>query len=430
MLGRTGFFSAFLATLLLCAACGDDVEVSGGIAVEDAVAETIADGVTGDETTASDVPSDVAADADVKAPGGQCESCESKSDCGDAFDCVAMLGGTFCLNTCDSAVNCSTKFTCDMANANDPSKHCLPPNYSCAGCLVTGCPNDEVCDAVTGKCVVGKAPCTPCSKVSDCGPGLKCASLSSPDFTTQKLCMPDCSDGSPCPGGSVCEKTDAGNVCGFTGLACCYGNCKADPGCANCGGKCILGTCVGCLLDKDCPGGHCDSESHVCVNPNGCPSAKPIKLADGTCGQCVANTDCKFSQMCDVVTHACTEKPAACFACDALYPDCVKINEAWSCVECTSDATCATKNVGKCNPKTFSCNLTGEGNPIQCTQDSDCKNAPGTAFDLACDVTGTGVCYDKGGKCDNVSAFCNYYKGCLCQPASADATVGTCSCGF
>ena len=433
MFARTVVSSVFAAALTVCAGCGDDAEVSGGPSPDTEAAETIADGDAGDGATATDAWVDTGPDTYVKPPGGQCESCETKADCGDAFDCVAMLGGSFCINTCVGATDCSSKFTCDLANASDTVKHCLPPNYSCQGCLVSGCPSDQVCDAVTGKCVVGKVPCTPCNKISDCGPGLKCASLASPEFTTQKLCMPDCSDGSPCPGGSACQKSDAGNVCGFTGLACCYGNCMADPGCATCGGKCILGMCVGCLLDSDCPGGHCETGSHACVNPAGCPFDKPIKLGDGTCGQCVGNSDCTASQMCDLVGHACVKKPLECFACSASYPDCVALNNTWSCVECASDATCAAKKLGTCVTKFFTCSddvTPTTGPPVGCKQDSDCKNAGLQAFDLACDATITGLCYDKLGKCDNISAFCNVKKGCACGPNGADLSVGKCTCGF
>jgi hypothetical protein len=65
-----------------------------------------------------------------------------------------------------------------------------------------------------------------------------------------------------------------------------------------------------------------------------------------------------------------------------------------------------------------------------CAKDSDCKNFGGTAFDLACDATKTGLCYDKGLKCDNIAAFCNAPAGCLCLPDSPSTTTGSCSCGF
>ena len=217
-------------------------------------------------------------------------------------------------------------------------------------------------------------------------------------------------------------------------MACCYGaKCQADSGCAKCPGKCILGSCVDCLLDKECPGGHCDTTSHVCVNPAGCPDSKPAKLPDGTCVGCAQDSDCKPGLKCDATVHACIAAPLTCKACNNPYPDCVQLNGAWSCVECASDATCAAKKLGTCSLKTYTCSgdSTSGGDPYApCKADSDCQNVGGSAFDLACDATTTGLCYDKSLKCDNIVAFCNSKQGCTCQPLGADTPIGTCSCGF
>ncbi len=432
MFARIVSAGLFAAAVIACAGCGDDADVSGAAEADAADDAAIAaDGLAAVDTVA-DVATDAAADVTAAAPATQCEACETTADCAPAFDCVALLNGSFCIGRCTSVLDCSSKFTCDVAASTDASKHCLPPKYACEGCVVSGCPIDQVCDVPTGKCVVGKAPCTPCQSLSDCGPGLKCAALASPDFSTQKICMPDCSANASCPAGSLCQKTDAGTACGFTGLACCYGpSCKPDAGCATCPDKCILGACVACLVDSSCPGGHCDTTSHACVNVAGCPPDKPIKLADGSCGQCAATSDCGKLQICDKAAHACIADPITCQACNAPYPDCVQINATWSCVQCSSDATCAAQKLGTCSTQTFTCSgNSGGGDPITggCKQASDCQNL-GTAFDLACDATGTGLCYDKAGKCDNISAFCNVAKGCSCV-AAGTGTLGTCSCGF
>lgn len=433
---RTVFLPVFAAALLLCHACGDDQQVSGLAGADSADDLAIAADSFTSQDTASEVMQDIAADVTASAPGGQCHACETKADCGEAFDCIALLSGSFCSLPCGSALDCSDKFTCDLASSTDTLKHCLPPKYACEGCVATGCPSDQICDPMSGKCVTGKAPCTPCQKVSDCGPGLKCATLASPDFSTQKICMPDCSNNAYCQPGSLCQKTDAGNVCGFTGLACCYGDkCQADPGCAKCPGKCILGSCVACLLDSDCSDGHCDTTSHQCVNTVGCPAEKPALLDDGTCVQCAKDSDCKPGKKCDTTAHACVANPLTCKACSEFYPDCVQINGTWACVECTSDATCAAKNAGTCSTQAFSCSKQGDPGPTtgNCKQDSDCKNFGTSAFDLACDATATGLCYDKSMKCDNIVAFCNGKKGCICQPegpSGPDVVVGKCTCGF
>ncbi len=417
---------------LLFASCGDDAQITG-LGSDDVPSDSA---IAVDTALELDTPSDATTDAAVadvpKALSNACQSCENTADCAENLDCIALLNGSFCAPKCTTAADCSAKFTCDKADVKDAAPHCLPPNYSCEGCLATGCPSDQVCQPVTGKCVTGKAPCTPCKTATECGPGLKCAALASPDFSTQTICMPECGPDGSCPAGAVCQKTDGGNVCGFTGLACCYGNCKPDAGCAKCPDKCILGSCVACLVDSNCPGGHCDTTTHTCVNTIGCPPDAPLKLSDGTCGECVVNTDCKAGKMCDVSVHKCIPIPYDCQVCVAPYPDCFQVNGNWSCVECTSDATCAAQKKGTCNPKTFSCS---SGTPtvdpgVPCTKDSDCKNFGGTAFDLTCDATATGLCYDKSLKCDNIAAFCNAPSGCLCLPDSPTATVGSCSCGF
>lgn len=349
------FFGLFLVTAVVLTGCGDDTQVSG-LPGEDVTSDiAIAANVTETADVPTDVATDIAAEVTVSAVGGQCQACDSEAECDEAFDCIALLNGSYCINRCQSATDCSSKFTCDKADSKDSLLHCLPPNYSCAGCLATGCGGDQVCDPSSGQCVAGKPPCTPCKKASDCGPGLKCATLASPDFSTQTICMPECTSNGGCQPGSLCQKTDAGNVCGFTGLACCYGaKCQPDAGCSQCPGKCILGACVQCLLDKECPGGHCDTTSHQCVNTVGCPAEKPVKLSDGTCAQCGQNSDCKPGKVCDT-GHKCIAEPTICKACNEPSPDCAQVLGEWTCVACTSDATCAAAGTGTCDLKTFAC---------------------------------------------------------------------------
>ena len=304
------------------------------------------------ETAADTAAADVAV---VAALGGQCQACETDADCLAEFSCRVLLNGSFCSRRCTGALDCSTQYTCVAAAGESGATFCTPPNYACEGCLATGCPDPLRCDAASGKCVVGKGACAPCSKVSDCAVGLACTALASPGFATNLMCMPECSAGNACPAGSLCQKTAAGNTCGFTSLACCYGACKANPACSQCPDACILGQCVGCLLDSACPGGHCDTTSHTCVNGVGCPADKPVLLGDGTCGQCAGNADCSGGLVCDIGDHICLESPASCSDCTGDLPDCVPLKGKAKCVMCTADAACAAKKWGTCDLKSFTC---------------------------------------------------------------------------
>ena len=107
----------------------------------------------------------------------------------------------------------------------------------------------------------------------------------------------------------------------------------------------------------------------------------------------------------------------------------------------TTDATC--------DPKTYTCSGTTQGGAPDkgtCKTAADCTAAagPATKFDLECD-TDSGLCYDKNGTCDNISAFCNTKAGSTCKeqgglpgggipglpapPSGTQPGSGVCSCG-
>ena len=127
-------------------------------------------------------------------------------------------------------------------------------------------------------------------------------------------------------------------------------------------------------------------------------------------------------------------EPEACDACaGSSYPDCVQVNGAWSCVECTKDATCAAKNLGTCLKVSYTCSGSIEAPPnvkplALCKSDADCVNGPQTQFTLKCDLP-TGTCYDVTGLCDNIVAFCNANAGSLCEfPGTPFSGPGSCTC--
>ncbi len=359
------------------------------------------------------------------AKGAACQACKVDADCGDeAFQCITLLNGTFCAKKCGSANDCPAAFKCDKADTKAANNNCLPPNYSCDGCLVTPCDPGQSCVTATGKCAVVKQQCDECTAQADCADGLKCIKLGA-----TKVCAPTCDNGAACPDKSACQKTVVGNICAFQASTCCYGaNCNVADACAQCADKCFGGACVDCLTDAQCSGGKCDSNSHTCITSGACQAPTPIKLANGSCVECTNDTHCASSTVgpkCDLASHACAKSTVSneCAACTGPYPGCVQINGVWSCVECTTDADCAAKNAGTCSGTTYSCsgtvNVVGPTSGT-CKKDSDCQNAGTTAFTLACD-TGSGLCYDTTGKCDGVVAFCNATKGSSCVQPSAVA---------
>ena len=169
------------------------------------------------------------------------------------------------------------------------------------------------------------------------------------------------------------------------------------------------------------------------ATPSGCPSSLPFPVEGGGCAECLKHDDCGTGLWCEVLGHSCMKKPGECALCVDPYPECIVLGGVPSCVACTNDSTCASKDLGTCSKQTFLCSKAAtaiDGNAPGCQTNADCVNIGGTAFDLACDATATQLCYDKSGKCDNIIAFCNAKNGCECEGIQTDTWSGTCSCGF
>lgn len=397
--------------------------------VADAGGGTDPDAVTGGQSDGTGGGDDVA----TPGLGNACKPCKletAEADCGGGeFQCITLLNGNFCARKCTASSECPAAFKCDKADTKAANSNCLPPQYQCDKCLVSGCPSGQSCVATTGQCAVVKQQCGECNAQTDCADGLKCVKLGA-----VKVCAPACENGAACPEKSDCQNTVVGKVCAFQDATCCYGpQCKVADACAACPTKCFGGACVGCLKDTDCPNGKCDANSHTCITSGGCSAPTPIKLADGKCVECTNDTHCNGSKVgtkCDLSNHTCAAATATneCKACVDPYPGCVQLNGTWSCVECTTDGDCAAKSKGTCSGTTYTCSGTvgtGTGQLTgTCKSDSDCTNAGTTTFTLMCD-TGSGLCYDTAGKCDNVSAFCNAKAGSSCvQPSSVGGLPG------
>jgi hypothetical protein len=368
--------------------------------------------------------------------GKACAVCKNDGECGDGFGCITLLNpGTdkFCAKKCDGAADCPAGFFCENTSTDKAvtQKYCVLQTFTCDGCAKTACSADEQCNYKVSppKCAKLGKQCGECKLDTECGAGFRCVKVGN----AAKACVPECSDSKPCPQGSTCAQFAGvvSKVCAFSDSKCCYGaSCK--NACSTCAAdKCFGGECAECVKDADCKGGKCNPQYHTCITDS-CAADKPIKLATGACVECANDSHCagnKAGPKCNLADNKCEPKTATneCSACKDKYPACVEINGTWSCVECKTDDDCKAKSAGTCNGSTFSCSGTiGPGTGPEkgtCKADSDCQNAGTTSFDLKCDV-GTGLCYDKGGGCDNVVAFCNAKAGSNCVAGGGGGLPG------
>lgn len=401
----------------------------------------IKDGSDGGGSTDDTAVSDTAANLDAKADSTtqdttpasndkSCKKCSTDTDCPSDHGCVPLLSGSFCAKKCGSVQDCTPGYICDKVTQTE-QKHCVLPSYDCKGCATDGCPTDQQCNYKTNppSCLEVKKQCETCLQDKDCGNGLRCVKFGD----NSKACLPDCGAGQACPTNSACVSyvTEQTKACAFAAAKCCYGP-ACTSGCADCKTTCVAGKCAECIKNSDCGAGSCNLNTYTCVTSATCPPAaeptKKIKLsATGECVECTNDTHCAGATggpKCNAQKHVCEKGGGVgeCAACGGDYPGCVEINGVWSCVECATDDDCAKKNKGTCIAKSYTCSGSvggGTGGVIgpktgTCKSDTDCPKDPNGTFELICD-TGSGLCFDKNGKCDNVIAFCNAAAGSTCE---------------
>lgn len=290
--------------------------------------------------------------------GGQdtslsCQACEEDPDCGQGGQCTPLPSGKACLYACTSADDCDTGWSCQAGV-------CTPPSHRCEGCHVTGCDAGQACNA-QGSCVPAKDSCDSCVADWECGEGSACRNGE---------CAPRCDNGI-CADGGTCAPN-------ASGISVCQTPCTVE--CAEtCGGStphCVNGACVQCAGPNDCPTGQTCNAQNQCVSGG---TTEP----DTECDQ-----DCRNP-----------------------YPVCIKINEDHYCVQCQVDEDCGVGGV--CNPSTYAC-TGGVVTDARCETDNDCDSGALTGFNLRCDKR-TNLCYDQGGQCDDVTAFCPNTKGAVTE---------------
>jgi len=195
-------------------------------------------------------------------------------------------------------------------------------------CTPSSCPEDEVCDAVSGRCV-GCLTDNECAENASCDPDKNECVCDEGFHDCDRACLDDASPAScgtrcdPCPGDTNGTATCQGRVCGIE----CNAPLVFDP---------IRGECVECVADAACT-----------------DLAAP-RCADGACAPCTADEDC------------------------ARFPTAATC-DGGTCVECTTadESACAPKS---CDPATRTCTQTdvaSVGRCEPCLSDSECDDGHG-----------------------------------------------------
>jgi Cys-rich repeat protein len=384
---------------------GDDAGGEEGDTSESPCTETgCDDGQVCNETTGE-------CETPIPGEGATCSPCGGDDDCQGGGQCTPLGGSLYCLDECTKNGDCQTGYKCVAIPASGTL--CIPSGGTCEKtCIQEGCPSGKVCEFSTGDCVQPLLACDSCTKDDQCGPDARCVLFTAGD----RRCMPTCKGGN-CPDASNCTEKDGVDVCLPAGTSCCYGDqCGAGSECDNCAADtpyCFQGACVECLNSTHCPGSTCNVATKTCEAASSgecgvCPSDKPFCHPQlQTCVECFNSGQCPEGELCSPES-VCAGTDDICQFCADPYPACADIGGQKQCVQCVQDSDCPS---GQCDEKTYFCegsNIPTTGN---CTKDADC--AVGTAFVLKCD-TGSGLCYDVEGRCDNVSAYCNGSTGSEC----------------
>lgn len=395
------------------------------------VDETPADTTQGLDNTPMD---DVNMKDGPSVPEGvACSVCTTDTTCG-GLTCHALGTGTFCFDSCTTHDDCDNGWIC--ASLGMDGTFCVPRKYSCdIDCLATGCPDGQVCDQETGLCAQPVGQCGQCDFDEECGDGFRC-------FIDEHYCAPVCID-EVCPNNSTCNDVNlfdnTASLCVSQTAGCCYGD-NCENACPPATPYVVNGSCVECRTSNDC------LEGETCGVDNSCQSDQCSNdpthpyLYNGQCVQCITNDHCTGGKTCQVNVCNTGEQPAECSYCQAPYSACTQINGVWSCVQCTDDSFCPGEG-NSCDLTLFACK--NAGNPQQnctgCTNNTECVSSSGQ-YELACEVS-SGCCYDVGGGCDGVEAFCAGGAECvglldmlmgggggMGMELPADMGLGACSC--
>jgi hypothetical protein len=262
-------------------ATGDGV--LGEDAVDDAVATTPTDAVTGDGVGTDAVAGDDAvadAAADLDAVADQATTTDQDAAVGDGDVISPDVKPACSAQTCDDADPC-TDDGCDLAGA---CVHAPKP-----GCGTTPIPCNQPSDCSKGKCDLSLHICVACETTTDCaGAGLcvnqKCVAA-----------VACASDGQCKASNQVCDKT---------------------------AGFCV--DCIGagdCKVGESCTANHCAPAPSKCASSKDCPGILVCDKGAGVCVGCVQDGDCGTGLHC---------KAGECLAKTCVTPVCTGGN-VWNC---------------------------------------------------------------------------------------------------
>ena len=291
-------------------------------------------------------------------------------------DCKGTPKTPYCLaNAC---VSCRSNSDCPRLN-------------SCVGgaCAYTGCRSDQDCapEATNKYCELVSKKCVVCSKDSHC----KATEVCDASTYTCKL-KPSCTTNADCKDPSL-------PVCNTTSKSCvaCLGasDCKKDPN-SVVAAACVKNVCVGCQASRDCQLGYlCTNGSCTegCADKRDCPATKPT--CDTTlkkCVECVSDTDCSGSSVCNKSTNTCDYRctqpnryDSGCYRetsgqaryCDGTTRTCKACLPVPLSATSTYDQGCNSRTP-RCHPTKYTC--------TECRLATDCKASPG-AVSSTCDAT-------------------------------------------
>jgi len=392
--------------------CNDAAKVcENGLCVPKVEGDVFEDGEVFEEIgETTDVPT---TEEVITQTSTSCKACTKKEECGTGNFCSMFGGGKYCLSPCGNMGDCPSGYMCYPVSSD--GNQCVPVSYSCKDCAQNGCEPGKYCNFITGECIVPKAQCEKCQYDFECGLGSRCYKAKPGDQNGN--CVPECGKAA-CADAVNFTCADVGTGTNLVKL------------CTPVGGKCgdcpiekpykFNEECVQCLNSTHCtPPATCDQNTHTCTSSPECPGTTPNKCSDDKCHQCCDDSHCKGigEEKCDLTTYTCKgaqcTDPCGCICVDP-YPACVVINGNPSCVQCDG-ITFKCDDPCSCNTQIYYCEhpqgLSCVGTQPKCQNDADCPPSE-TYPNIKCHSKG--FCYDPGGGCDNVSAYCDEASGSTC----------------
>ncbi|MBK8013153.1 MAG: PPC domain-containing protein [Deltaproteobacteria bacterium] len=228
-------------------------DLDGGNVVYDARPDQAGSPTDGGTNAADGGPSPDDGSSPIKTDGGtSTEDCNANpSSCPEGQVCSVVSGACIPEGTCGADADCAP-----------PATVCGEQGVCIPGCGAGGagaevCVGDELCDTLTGHCVLVRGPC---QHDSECDPPKTVCEVGQ--------CVPGCAEtgGVQCPGGQLCEPTS---------------------------GRCVVNGAV-CASDDDCatPAEVCDLLGQVCTPGCSTTGCEADRTCDPATGYCVSNAPC------------------------------------------------------------------------------------------------------------------------------------------